>query len=323
MTIQTTPSSAYTNKLRVAIVTPIYQSDLTEEQQHSISALKKHLGTYDRYLIHPQHLPFHWDTRGFTRVPMSNRHFHNTNTYSLMCLNPNFYRHFSKYDYILIYQTDALVFNDRLLDWCQKGYSYIGAPMMTRRFSIIKNTIMKRLFGTNLRHSSKHHQLVPIQNGGFSLRNVTDCITLLNTKLSLTKKIRLLWQLDIHRWQSRSKHSIAGITWSFLTTPNMRLGKFLRLLVFGITDWSGEDQLFSIAAKISPSFTMPSAKKSLQFATGYFDWETFFPSTVPFGAHSKDLFTDAPTVHQFYQRFGLKHPMTQQSQPTPSASEGA
>lgn len=302
---------------RVAIVTPIYQSELSDHQQQSMVALKKHLSVYDRYLVHPRHLPFHWDTSGFKHLPISKRHFENIITYGLMCLNPSFYQHFIQYDYILIYQHDALVFNDRLLEWCLKGYSYIGAPMLTRNFSMIKNSMMKRLFGTNLRHSRKHHQFTSAQNGGFSLRKVSDCIALLNHQPTLLKKIFLLWHLDIHRWQSRSKHSIIAIVWSFLTKPKMKLGKFLRLMLSGATDWSGEDQLFSSAAKTYPSFSMPPAKQGLQFAAGYFDWEEFFPPTVPFGAHSKELFTQTPMVCQFYQHLGLQHPMANQSQIKP------
>lgn len=44
-------------------------------------------------------------------------------------LEADFYRRFGKYKYMLIYQLDAFVFSDKLLDFCEMGYDYIGAPV--------------------------------------------------------------------------------------------------------------------------------------------------------------------------------------------------
>jgi hypothetical protein len=45
-----------------------------------------------------------------------------------LLLRPSFYSRFRRYEYILIFQLDSLVFSDQLLMWCHKGYDYIGAP---------------------------------------------------------------------------------------------------------------------------------------------------------------------------------------------------
>ena len=42
-----------------------------------------------------------------------------------------FYESFVAYRYILIYQLDALVFSDQLLDWCETDLDYVGAPWLT------------------------------------------------------------------------------------------------------------------------------------------------------------------------------------------------
>ena len=41
-------------------------------------------------------------------------------------VSPLFYLNFKKYRYLLIYQLDALVFRDELLEWCSKEIDYIG-----------------------------------------------------------------------------------------------------------------------------------------------------------------------------------------------------
>lgn len=44
-------------------------------------------------------------------------------------LSAEFYDRFAAYEYVLIYQLDAFVFADRLAEFCQMGYDYIGAPV--------------------------------------------------------------------------------------------------------------------------------------------------------------------------------------------------
>jgi hypothetical protein len=51
-----------------------------------------------------------------------------SSTYSRLLLSADFYRRFSDYDYILIYQLDCLVFSENLNRWCDMGFDYIGAP---------------------------------------------------------------------------------------------------------------------------------------------------------------------------------------------------
>jgi hypothetical protein len=41
-----------------------------------------------------------------------------------------FYEAFRNYEYVLIYHLDSLVFSDRLAEWCQAGWDYIGAPWL-------------------------------------------------------------------------------------------------------------------------------------------------------------------------------------------------
>ncbi len=48
--------------------------------------------------------------------------------YNRLKILPWLYRRYAAFDYILTYELDAFVFHDELLDWCAKGWDYIGAP---------------------------------------------------------------------------------------------------------------------------------------------------------------------------------------------------
>ena len=48
--------------------------------------------------------------------------------YNRLKILPWLYRRYADYEFILSYELDAFVFRDELLDWCAKGWDYIGAP---------------------------------------------------------------------------------------------------------------------------------------------------------------------------------------------------
>ena len=49
-------------------------------------------------------------------------------SYNKMCYNNGFYQLFKNYDYMLIYQTDCWIFEDRLDDFMKLDYDWYGAP---------------------------------------------------------------------------------------------------------------------------------------------------------------------------------------------------
>jgi len=48
--------------------------------------------------------------------------------YNRLKILPWLYRRYADYEFILTYELDAFVFRDELLDWCEQGWDYIGAP---------------------------------------------------------------------------------------------------------------------------------------------------------------------------------------------------
>ena len=80
--------------------------------------------------------------------------------YSRLLLTKDFYRRFTDCEYILIHQLDVFLFEDRLLEFCDMGYDYIGAPCPKFDFTW-------------------HLIEAQVGNGGLSLRKVSSCLNLI------------------------------------------------------------------------------------------------------------------------------------------------
>ncbi len=87
-------------------------------------------------------------------------------------LSPFFYESFRTYDYILIYQLDAVVFSDRLMEFASLGFDYIGAPLRNSRIGWL----------THKKGGYEH-----CGNGGLSLRNIASSLEVLE-RAKHTKK---------------------------------------------------------------------------------------------------------------------------------------
>lgn len=146
---------------QVAIVVPIYRTELDATEMVALRALERHLGQYDRFVVHPISLTPPAALDGLTPMPLSPRRFRGIGAYSAMLMSPSFYRRFSDYRYILIYQTDCLVFRDALAGWCEAGFSYVGAPWLRKD------------------RDRKRRYYVAVGNGGLSLRHVQDHLRVL------------------------------------------------------------------------------------------------------------------------------------------------
>lgn len=98
-----------------------------------------------------------------------------------MMLSKEFYTLFDDSEYILICQTDAWIFSDRLEEWCDYGYDYVGAPWPKRRvynLPIIKQFLWlrRKLLGGGDRILRQDY-FGRVGNGGLSLRRVSSMIS--------------------------------------------------------------------------------------------------------------------------------------------------
>lgn len=153
------------NHDQIAVVIPIYKMNLSNEEEISIDRAFHILNKYRFYFVAPQKLDLSNYEKFFAYAPtvkrFSNIFFNNDlEGYNQLTLSKEFYTEFSSCKYILIYQPDAYVFQDDLLEWCMKGYDYIGAPWLE-----VKNGKIK---------------LNGVGNGGFSLRKVESFLYILS-----------------------------------------------------------------------------------------------------------------------------------------------
>lgn len=92
------------------------------------------------------------------------KYFKSLRGYNQLMLSCDFYKRFSIYEYMLIYQLDAYVFRDELEYWCKQRYDYIGAPWFEGWHDAVADS-----------------PIIGVGNGGFSLRRTRSMIRLLKT----------------------------------------------------------------------------------------------------------------------------------------------
>ena len=152
-----------------AVIIPLYKSELTQSELYSINNTLNVLGHWDVVFIGPESLyseitKIAEHIRKNIRIELfSDNYFVSVSGYNQLMISSLFYKRFETYQYVLIVQTDALVFSDSLEYWCNKTYSYIGAPW----FEGFSRPIEPLKF-------------IGAGNGGFSLRKVNDFLDVLS-----------------------------------------------------------------------------------------------------------------------------------------------
>ncbi len=146
----------------VVIVIPIYKAKLSPTEVISLQQLNKILGKYPRVFVAPQSLVFDFGSlgEGIGVERFDDMWFQSVTSYSCLMMQKDFYARFSAYEYMLLYQLDVFVFSDRLKEFCDMGFDYIGAPI--GRFAPFWHAIGAR-----------------VGNGGFSLRKISSVLRLM------------------------------------------------------------------------------------------------------------------------------------------------
>ena len=157
----------------VVVIVPVYKSELNVLEQISLKRCLEALQNHPIVVIAPEGLPLPPATQHLQVERFAPSFFTGISAYSALLLSRGFYQRFLAYRYMLIYQLDAFVFQDDLLDWCARGYDYVGAPWMGESWPNEEYTRHGLPFWTR---SRLFHFLPPLDyrvgNGGFSLRRV-------------------------------------------------------------------------------------------------------------------------------------------------------
>lgn len=151
--------------MNACIVVPIYQQRFTQFEVISLKQLFCVLGNYPVIIVAPKSLktdslPVGRDDYSVELFP--DEYFESTESYSSLCLSEALYERFLAYDYMLLYQTDAFVFSDRLMEFVEMGYDYIGAPM-----------------------NNSDWDTFHVGNGGLSLRRIKSCLDMVKRKKTI------------------------------------------------------------------------------------------------------------------------------------------
>ena len=149
------------NQTEVIVVIPIYRP-MNSFERVSLQQCLRILGHYPIVLVAPESIQSSsfMKLHSFRIERFSDVYFESKKNYSKLLLSQEFYARFSKFTYLLIYQLDAFVFSDKLLDFCRKGYDYIGGPVPRSAWTDATNRV---------------------GNGGLSLRRISSCQRVLRT----------------------------------------------------------------------------------------------------------------------------------------------
>lgn len=175
------------------IVIPIYKEDLTITEKISLKRLeevlwkdKTFLSDYEVCFVYPECMNISKYKKiykhPFKELTFDKKYFESTDSYSQLLISYDFYNKvkyvtYAPSRYMLIYQLDCYIFEDKIKDWCLKWYDYIGAPIFSEnaRWNVFKVINGKKTF-------------VPaVGNGGFSLRNIDTFLELTNPHGELAK----------------------------------------------------------------------------------------------------------------------------------------
>lgn len=130
-------------KNQVCIVIPIYKDELNIMDRISLESLLRHITHEDIAIIHPRSLDIFNTIKQDKKISESllnrscifksfgDEYFTSTESYSKMMMSHDFYCSFVGYEYILIYQTDVFMTKNDIKEWCDKGYDYVGAPIIS------------------------------------------------------------------------------------------------------------------------------------------------------------------------------------------------
>lgn len=163
-------------KNKVAIVIPTHKAEFNELEMISLDRALKVFEHYDIYFALPETLKC-FVPDGIKIQRFDDLWFSSFEMYNKMMVTKEFYERFVDYEYILIYQLDAFVFEDKLEYFCNLGYDYIGAPWLYGVFNYV----------------SYDKAIWHVGNGGLSLRKVDSAISLLEKK----RDIELCGEYDI------------------------------------------------------------------------------------------------------------------------------
>lgn len=275
------------NKNQIAVVLPIYKEETTPFEEIALKQCFSILYEYPLIFVSSKKMEngiFHKQYCNRAQfVFLENIHFESIKTYNSLMLSEWFYEFFLSYNYILIYQLDCFVFKDELKIWADKGYSFIGAPWFLGESE-----------GGNT------DEIIGVGNGGFSLRNVKDCIRILNS----SKKVFLFSEYVSKMKCSNKSLVLLRSLKHFILKPDKIYYSFKTIRNYSFIN---EDEIFAMAGKRFEFFKVPDAQVALSFAFEKQPKKAYQLNNnqLPFGCHAWNKY-GINFYRPFFKHFGFE-----------------
>lgn len=267
-------------KQTVAIIIPIFKEEMSYYETISMQQCFAIFENHPIIFVCPQYLKsttIHKEYQVKSKfIFLENNNFQSIISYNKMLLSVWFYKMFSNYKYILIYQLDCFVFKDELNYWAEKKYSYIGAPWF------IGNS-----------NDNSVDAFSGVGNGGFSLRNVNHCIRVLssNKKLCSLKETILL-----SKPFKNPMNVFVGLKRYFFLSRFSNLNQNSNI---------NEDKVFAQAGKRFNFFNIPIPEEAIPFAFEMQPEKLYKLNNeqLPFGCHAWSKY-NVTFYKKFIEHFG-------------------
>jgi len=251
----------------VSVVVPVYRPVLSEDEELSFRRTICVLGKYPITIVCPfeldisyyEHISSEYNVV-LWRESFRSLFFQGIKGYNRLLLSKAFYQRFSDYEYILICQLDAYIFRDELVQWCNLGYDYIGAPLIGNGFETTFSSMMR------------------VGNGGLSLRKVQTYISFFESKKNVFSSSQIRQRISL------KKKPYARICIWFL----MLLGWHNKPMIVAERWKSNEDIFWSNLLDFSQyALSKPSPDIAMFFSFERFPSELFsIIGRLPFGCHA-------------------------------------
>jgi hypothetical protein len=192
---------------------------------------------------------------------------------------PFLYRRYSQFEFILFYELDAFVFRDELIEWCNEGWDFVGAPWFEGYHLAMPDA---RPCGAG--------------NGGFSLRRTSAML-----RASRTWRYQQPASEVLQEWR-QGKRSLKSAIGAF-TFRNNFFAPF--------NNYMGQEDIFwcQVAARRFPAFRLAPHEVASRFSFEVNPSRLFreFGERLPFGCH-KWMFFELQFWKTHIQSLGYELP---------------
>ena len=252
----------------IVIIVPLHlRETLTHAEQISLKHLRTYLNRYDKYFIASRKLKLDQiDKSGFEVMKFPNKYFGSVRAHNKLMINTKIYKAFSNYKFILVYHLDSLVFSDRLLEWCERGYDFIAPPWLAQEYPIKKKAA--------------------VGNGGFSIRNVRSFIKLYSSGRYWLEPEEIAAEIESRiPVLKKPFYYLSKQVFKIKLINNIRIHYFY----FNYVKRRNEDRFISsFSNHYYPDFKIPSVEEALEFAFEASPRKCYEMNNnrMPFGCHA-------------------------------------